>query len=160
MKILKKTQSDVALAIEPDARMSSFQKSSFQENIKFFIIIGQCFGLMPLEGITNKNVRELKFTWKSWKFLYCMYNISGAFVTMIFCCIKFTMYGLTIDELGNDSFCFLRTMLYLISCSSVYVLRVELLRRCTNDPNMSQLDPLVEGVVHCGDVHEELQFYF
>ncbi|XP_049822393.1 gustatory receptor for sugar taste 64f-like [Aethina tumida] len=104
MKILKKTQSDVALAIEPDAKMTSFQKSSFQENIKFFIIIGQCFGLMPLEGITNKNVRELKFTWKSWKFLYCLYNISGAFVTMIFCCIKFTMYGLTIDELAPFMF--------------------------------------------------------
>lgn len=69
--------------------------------ISFVILLAQFFGLMPIYGIRGKDYSNLKFRWKSLRFLYTVFNLSGAFTSAIFCCLQFAMMGLMLDKTGK-----------------------------------------------------------
>lgn len=58
---------------------------SFHKSIAFALILGQCFGLMPVYGIAGPNQRSLHFTWKSWRVFYCFLTLIGTFFALIMC---------------------------------------------------------------------------
>ena len=43
---------------------------SFQEAVGPILVIGQCFGSLPVEGILSKDIANLKFRWKSFRTIY------------------------------------------------------------------------------------------
>ncbi|RZC39788.1 zinc finger protein 2-like [Asbolus verrucosus] len=103
MRIIRKMKSDLALTIEPDTALS-YPQPSFHETFSFVIVFGQFFGIMPLYGMTRKNVQEVRFTWKSARLVYATYNFIGAFVMGVFCILQFALDGLMLDKTATMSF--------------------------------------------------------
>lgn len=103
MRVIRKMKSDMALTIEPDPTLA-YPQHSFHESFSFVIVFGQFFGIMPLYGMTRKNIQDVQFKWKSFRFLYACYNIAGAFVMGAFCILKFALHGLMLDQAGPTSF--------------------------------------------------------
>ncbi|KAK4879373.1 hypothetical protein RN001_007519 [Aquatica leii] len=52
---------------------------SFHGALKWILITAQCFGQIPVIGITKPDVKLFKFKWKSWRTFYCILNCTGAF---------------------------------------------------------------------------------
>ncbi|KAB0798313.1 hypothetical protein PPYR_09306, partial [Photinus pyralis] len=77
---------------------------SLHRSLSFVLSIGQCFGLMPIYGINNRNKRKIKFRWKSMRFFYTMLNALGALTNAVFCCIEFTKTGLILDKSATFTF--------------------------------------------------------
>lgn len=58
------------------------EKMTTYKVIKFVIILGQCFSLLPINGVNSGNVSDLKFTWFSMKTFYNFFLLSStSFVT-------------------------------------------------------------------------------
>lgn len=96
-------KSDMALTIEPDT-IITYPRTGFNENFSFVIVFGQFFGIMPLHGIKQKNLQDVKFCWKSFRMLFSVYNIVGAFAMGVFCVLKFALDGLQLDKTGRTFF--------------------------------------------------------
>lgn len=54
---------------------SNLSNKTILTSIRFVLIMGQCFGLFPLNGITKTNGDDLKFQWISFKCLYTFCNL-------------------------------------------------------------------------------------
>lgn len=105
MKYLKNTKSEAVLTIEPDQSLAH-PHPTLHNTIAFVITLGQFFGVMPLYGMTKKEVHYIKFKWRSLRFLYSVYNFAGALITALFCCIRFAIHGVMLDKTGMKSFLF------------------------------------------------------
>lgn len=46
---------------------------SFHKSIYPIMIIAQCFGVMPVRNVTYKCPKDLKFTWKSFRYLFAVF---------------------------------------------------------------------------------------
>lgn len=46
--------------------------------LKVVLIMAQCFGQMPVQGITSPTPKSLRFTWISFRFAYSILLIVGA----------------------------------------------------------------------------------
>ncbi|CAH1368778.1 unnamed protein product, partial [Tenebrio molitor] len=103
MRLIRKMRSDLALTIEPDMVLA-YPQSSFQETFSFVLVFGQFFGIMPLHGMTRKNVQEVQFKWKSIRLVYAVYNFVGAFIMGVFCVSQFAIHGLMLDKTATMSF--------------------------------------------------------
>nr|WKF45126.1 gustatory receptor 18 [Podabrus annulatus] len=55
--------------------LNNLSKQSIHHSIKFTLILGQVFGLMPVNGITNSSEKAVKFQWKSWRVVYTAFII-------------------------------------------------------------------------------------
>lgn len=62
--------------------------------------MAQCFGIMPVIGVKNKDVSALTFTWKSYRIFYCLMIACGSTFYM-FCQIMYSFDGdLKFDKIG------------------------------------------------------------
>ncbi|KAK5646352.1 hypothetical protein RI129_004816 [Pyrocoelia pectoralis] len=77
---------------------------SMHRSLSFMLSLFQCFGIMPIYGINNKNSRKIRFRWKSIRFIYSICNASAALVCAIFCCIQFTRTGIVLDKSATLTF--------------------------------------------------------
>lgn len=99
MKVIKKVKSEVSVNLELDKPLA-FGEKGIHENIKFVIGMAQFFGVMPLHNV-RKHFQEVKFQWKSFRFVYAVYNTAATFVSAIFWFAKFAIDGLVVDETGK-----------------------------------------------------------
>lgn len=99
MKFLKSSKSETVLAIENG--QFALPHQSFHNTISFVITLAQFFGVMPLYGMSEGDIHHIKFKWKSLRFLFTMYNFSGALISSLFCCTRFAMHGLMLDKTGT-----------------------------------------------------------
>lgn len=106
MKFLKSSKSETVLSME-NGQVSSPQPS-FHSTISFVITLAQFFGVMPLYGMSDGDILHIQFKWKSLRFLYTIYNFTGALISSLFCCIRFVMQGLMLDKTGKCLFCIYR----------------------------------------------------
>lgn len=59
--------------IRPQGSILNAKKGkSIHQSLKWVLVIAQCFGQMPVTGVTNRDPKYLKFSWKSWRFFYCI----------------------------------------------------------------------------------------
>lgn len=112
MKLLKSSKSETVLSIENG--QLALPHPSFHNTISFVITLAQFFGVMPLYGMSEGDIHHIKFKWKSLRFLYTMYNFSGALISSLFCCTRFAMHGLMLDKTG-------KSFLYYVQHSSLFV---------------------------------------
>lgn len=102
MKYLKSSKSETVLSIENGNEQSlALPHPSFHRTISFVITLAQFFGVMPLYGMSADDIHHIKFKWKSLRFVYTMYNFSGALISSLFCCTRFAMHGLMLDKTGG-----------------------------------------------------------
>lgn len=66
-----------------------------------FLLLPQFFGIFPLYGVTNKDIRSIKFTWLSLRALYAIYCIIGGSFMTVLCLIRFSIHGLMLDKTGK-----------------------------------------------------------
>lgn len=55
-------------------------KNSLHKSLKFILIIAQCIGQIPVQGITGNDVKSLHFTWKSVRTFYSIFSCCGTFI--------------------------------------------------------------------------------
>ncbi|KAH1024029.1 hypothetical protein HUJ05_003595 [Dendroctonus ponderosae] len=106
MRVLRKINSDTTLTIEEN-NVNNIQMYNrphiFYENIRFALILSQCFGIMPLHNI-SKNAQEVKFSFMSFRFLYALAHFGCVFATGIASIVKLALNGFMIDETSIVSF--------------------------------------------------------
>lgn len=77
---------------------------SFQEAIGSILSLAQCFGVMPVVGITSKSAAQLKYQWKSFRTIYsCLVILYGLIYA-----------GLTFWITINDEIQFVRMSKFLL----------------------------------------------
>jgi len=57
---------------------------SFHNCISQTLLFGQILGLMPVSGICHKDSSQLKFSWKSLRFVYSIIISSGSLIFLVF----------------------------------------------------------------------------
>lgn len=50
-----------------------FCDGNFQDSIYPVLAIAQCFGVMPVRNISSRNALDLKFTWKSFRYIFAVF---------------------------------------------------------------------------------------
>ncbi|KAJ4427652.1 hypothetical protein ANN_25300 [Periplaneta americana] len=81
-----------------------FKKDSVSESDSFhrafskIIIIAQCFGLMPVYGVTAVNASYIRFKWLSVRVIYTGFSLLGIFFMTSLCIMRFFKYGRSFKE--------------------------------------------------------------
>lgn len=58
--------------------INSNTERSVQNSMRFVVILGNSFALLPVEGISSESASDLKFTWKSLKIIYVLIVLAAA----------------------------------------------------------------------------------
>ncbi|KAB0798315.1 hypothetical protein PPYR_09308, partial [Photinus pyralis] len=53
-------------------------RRNFHQCLKWMLLVAQCFGQIPVIGITDPSARSLQFKWKSWRTVYALLNCLGS----------------------------------------------------------------------------------
>lgn len=64
------------------------------------LVLAQCFGQMPVQGITSPSPRSLKFTWVSFRFAYSILEIIGATFVVFALSMSISRNGMNIPDVG------------------------------------------------------------
>lgn len=74
----------------------------FHKSMAFVLILAQCFGQLPIQGITSPDVQALHFKWKSGRTIYSVLICIGAtFVSMVQI-IKLLTRGMNLFEISKS----------------------------------------------------------
>lgn len=74
---------------------------SLHESIRPFTILANCFGLLPVDGVTSSAVEDLRFRWISLKTLYSFFFMLQAVLGIVFNLIAFFKKDASGSTLGN-----------------------------------------------------------
>lgn len=80
-------------AIAIDTKQAPRKEYSLHQSLKTVLMITQCFGQLPVLGITDQSSKTLKFSWLAWK---TFYSIAIAFSLTMLCFVylyRFAKYG-------------------------------------------------------------------
>lgn len=73
------------------------RSQSFHQEIRFALVLSQCFGVMPLHNV-GKNVEDVQFKFLSLRFLYSLIHFGCVFATGVAAVVKMALHGFLIDE--------------------------------------------------------------
>jgi hypothetical protein len=84
----------------------------FHSNILFFpsptvLVIAQCFGLMPVIGITQPTPNKLKFQWRCLRSLYTVLYVLACIWVLLMAIKNTANKGFSSRNLGNKHFFFI-----------------------------------------------------
>ncbi|KAF2896731.1 hypothetical protein ILUMI_09438, partial [Ignelater luminosus] len=120
---------------EPLAILNSVSSETY--NIEWVLFVAQCFAQMPVMGITEPDARYLKFTWKSWRVLYCVLNILGSGFLCVFYVYLAAVHGSDIYKASD--------IIFNLSTTTVTVL---FLRLAMEWPELMRKWSAVESSMH------------
>lgn len=83
------------------------QLQSFQEAIGPVLVLGQCFGSMPVEGILSKDIGNLKFRWNSLRTIYSIVFLTCGTIESCMAVRRLLRLGFNIN--------FAETMIFFVS---------------------------------------------
>lgn len=72
---------------------------SFQKSISKTLVFGQLLCLMPISGITSRDPIDLKFKWKSFRFIYCVVLTFIVFLLLV----SFVVWIFRYNEFSLDN---------------------------------------------------------
>lgn len=83
-----------------------YNKSSLFRSMKLVFIMAQCFALMPLNGVTGRDMSYLKFKWLSFKMCYTFFGIFGTLLTATLYVVQFFHNDKQLSDVGkyNNNF--------------------------------------------------------
>lgn len=85
------------IAIESKAEK---QTNSWHKSMKIVILVANCLGLLPVNGVTSDSVHNLSFRWMSLKVFYSFVWLSIAVMNVITNSISVFQRGLSLTELS------------------------------------------------------------
>lgn len=101
MRVLRKIKSETSLTMEDNNHINRShlynRSQSFHEDIRFALVLSQCFGVMPLHNV-GKNVEDVQFKFLSLRFLYSVIHFGCVFATGVAAVVKMALHGFLIDE--------------------------------------------------------------
>lgn len=60
-------------------------QSSFQRALRPLLVLGQCFALMPVSGLTGRDASTLRFRWLSLRVVYTCLSLIAILCHLYFC---------------------------------------------------------------------------
>lgn len=87
--------------VKPQPKFGANRDQSFHKSMSFVLILAQCFGQLPVQGVTSPNVQDLYFKWKSWRTLYCALICIGATFVSMMQIIKLLTKGMNLFEISK-----------------------------------------------------------
>lgn len=89
--------------VEPQTKTQYRYKNekSFHKSMAFVLILAQCFGQLPIQGITSPDVQALQFKWKSWRTLYSILICIGATFVSLMQVVKLLTRGMNLFEISK-----------------------------------------------------------
>lgn len=99
-------------------KQNLWARTSLQNSIKGVIILAQIFALMPVTGITSKDVNKIQFKRFSLRMIYCFFNILGSSGLAIMNFFRFLKTGMHFGDFGKNIFLspfFYSITLFLVS---------------------------------------------
>ncbi|XP_066156256.1 uncharacterized protein [Euwallacea fornicatus] len=106
MRVLSKIKSETSINIEESNvnHLNMYRRSpNFHENIRFALVLSQCFGVMPLHDV-GKRIEDVNFKFMSLKLLYSLIHFGCVLATGIAAILKLALHGFVIDETSITSF--------------------------------------------------------
>lgn len=73
---------------------------SFHESISFVLVIAQCFAMLPVIGVKNPSVHDLRFKWESIRTIYSLIVFGLITSYLIFEVIMTFIAGVTFKKFG------------------------------------------------------------
>lgn len=74
--------------------------NSIHSCLRPILLMAQCFGLLPLQGITG-DTHDLKFTWKSWRIFHSFVVLGAIAFCDIACLLRTFETGIRMFKLGE-----------------------------------------------------------
>lgn len=65
------------------------------------LVIAECFGMMPVRGVTRSHPRYLSFSWTSFRTIYCLVFILCSSVDSIFTIYRVLNKPITFNNIGK-----------------------------------------------------------
>lgn len=90
----KKETTNIQAFEEPE------KKCQFHFAIKNVLVMAQIFGLLPVYGIKDQNIENIKFKWLSYKTIYSIVIFSLVLLNGILYLVEFTREDLNFAYLG------------------------------------------------------------
>lgn len=90
--------------VKPQSKVQRIikQEKSFHKSVAFVLILAQCFGQLPIQGISSPDVQALFFKWKSWRTLYCALICIGAAFLSMMQIIRLLTNGMNLFEISKQ----------------------------------------------------------
>lgn len=129
MKVLDVVSSNLTLTIRTTKDHAHIETT--RDAIYFITSLAQLFGLMPLNRTKEEDVNSVGYSRKSWRFVFSLYNLLGATVSMVFCIVRFNATGILLDKTGrcdifNITFNFKFHSMFLNNLKSGQILLLDL----------------------------------
>ncbi|XP_069700808.1 uncharacterized protein [Periplaneta americana] len=90
----------------------SDDSNSFHRAMSPVIVTAQCFGLLPVQGVTGPSAKSLRFKWKSLRVGYSLFGLIGSSVNIIFSVILLETMDLTFERTDKVVFYGTSAMMY------------------------------------------------
>ncbi|KAJ9573599.1 hypothetical protein L9F63_009015, partial [Diploptera punctata] len=87
--------------------------NSFHHVMSSVLITAQCFGVMPVSGITAPSAKQLRFRWWSIRTVFCMIVTLGAFLNLTFS-FMIMKSGISFEQSDNIVFFGCVTAMYML----------------------------------------------
>lgn len=78
------------------------EEKSFHKSMAFVLILAQCFGQLPIQGVVSADVQALHFKWKSWRTLYSILICIGATFISLMQITKLLTRGMNLFEISKS----------------------------------------------------------
>ena len=91
-------------------KSSQVKIKSFHQAIGPILVIGQIFGLMPIQGILGKDIDSLKFRWISLRTIYSIFFLTSGTIEATMVVVRLVRMGLCLNYVGGILF-FVSSML-------------------------------------------------
>jgi hypothetical protein len=97
-------------------------RNSFQRALCPMLLVGQCFALMPVSGLTGHDASTLRFRWRSPRVAYTVLSLVGILFHLYFCLWDlFALERLTYSACGK--WCIYLTLICRINQKSVNLMK-------------------------------------
>lgn len=106
------------IKVEPKDKKKFLPKKhkNIHKSFAFVLILAQCFGQLPVQGITSPDVQALHFSWMSWKCGYSILICAGA---MFYCSMQIGVLltrGMNLYEISKFQHVIASSSIYIIIC--------------------------------------------
>lgn len=78
---------------------------SFHEAIASILVIAQCFGVMPVVGVTSKSASNLKFQLKTIRAVYSFIAFLFTFIHAVLTTVRLFSTQIQFDKISMFSYC-------------------------------------------------------
>lgn len=89
------------IKVEPKEKkvLKPRKEKSLHSSIAFVLVLAECFGQLPIQGVTSPDVQSLHFTWKSWKTVYSLLICIGASFVSLMQIVTLLTKGMNLFEI-------------------------------------------------------------